>query len=262
MQNNRTRNESPRRFVFAPHSASRILHSYLALMALIVLIFASETRSDNRPPFRDPPLPSIEEAIYEIKENGKLFLSTHTISRKNLDGQEVYTILTHDFEIVVQANNLRTISARKIDETGKVEYTCEYKYGSKRRVHFVYPGPQRNKVKEIPEDSYDENTMIEVLRGYPFDQKKPEVEFTLVSTERVVGVYAKIKGEEKFSTPLGTFDCYLIEAGVSGLKGKVNRTKYLFWIEKEYPYRMIRHKDSNDERMVTLVGYGVLPSSE
>ena len=110
-------------------------------------------------------------------------------------------------------------------------------------------------VKEIRADSYDVNTILEVIRGFPF--KKEKVKFILVTADHVVGVYAKIKSEQKITTSLGTFECYFIETGVSGLKGKVIKTKYLFWVEKEHPYRIIRQKDSKGDNILTLVKYEV-----
>lgn len=227
-------------------------------LIFLSLFCATGALCDRKPPFRDPPLPTMERSTYEIKEKGKRFLSPRAISRKNRDGKEVYVLLADQLEIDIKVDDLRTLSVRKINDMGKIEYTCEYQH-DKRRVHFIYPGPERNRVKEIPGDSYDINTMMEIIRGYPFDKQKPEVEFTLVTPDQIMGVYARIQNEEKFTTSLGTFDCYFIEVGVSGLKGKIIRTKHLFWIEKEYPYRVIRHKDSNDERILTLVGYEILP---
>ena len=209
------------------------------------------------PPFRDPHFPTIEKSTYEVNQKGKIHFSIHKIARENYEGQVVYVISTDSQRLVVRADNLRPVSIEQRDDSGQQKYSIEYyKHRSEQRVRFIYPGPKRNVVKEIREDSYDVNTILEVIRGYPF--KKEKVKFILVTADHVVGVYAKINAEQKIKTTLGTFDCYFIETGVSGLKGKIVKTKFLFWVEKEYPYRVIKQKDSKDENIITLVKYEVL----
>jgi hypothetical protein len=133
-----------------------------------------------------------------------------------------------------------------------VEFSIEY---SEDRVHFIYPGPKRNVVEKVPEDRYDVHTVLQSVRGFPFEQQ--EVKFTLVTPEhpKGVGFYMKIVGSEQIATPAGSFDCYQLEAGVDGLKGRIFRTKFFFWIEKNTPHRLIKNTDSEGERIVTLVDY-------
>ena len=212
-------------------------------------------------PFRDPHFPTLEKSTYEVNQKGKVHFSIHKISREDYDGQVVYAISTDSQKMVVRADDLRPVSIKQHDDAGQLKYAIEYyKQRSEHRVRFIYPGPKRNVVKEIREDSYDVNTILEIIRGFPF--KKEKVKFKLVTTDHVVGVYAKIKAEQEVTTPLGTFDCYFIETGVSGLKGKVIKTKYLFWVEKEYPYRVIKQRDSKDENIITLVKYEVLTDEQ
>ena len=211
---------------------------------------------DKLPPFRDPHFPAVEKSTYEVNQKGKIHFSTHKISREIQDGQDVYLIATDTQKLVIKAHDLRPILIEQRGNDQQLKFAVEYyKNRSEHRVRFIYPGPKRNVVKEIRADSYDVNTILEVIRGFPF--KKEKVKFILVTADHVVGVYAKIKSEQKVTIPLGTFDCYFIETGVSGLKGKVIKTKYLFWVEKEHPYRIIRQKDSKGETILTLVKYEV-----
>ena len=231
--------------------------SRLAFSGLIFFptVLASIALCDEKPPpFRDPHFPTLEKSTYEVNQKGKVHFSTHKISRDDRDGQIVYVISTDSQRMVVKADDLRPISVEQRDNVGQLKYSIEYyEHRSEKRVRFIYPGPKRNEVKEIRKDSYDVNTILEVIRGYPFIKHK--VKFMLVTADHVVGVYAKIKAEQKVATPLGTFDCYFIEAGVSGLKGKVVKTKFLFWVEKEHPYKVVKQKDSKDENIITLVRY-------
>jgi len=130
------------------------------------------------------------------------------------------------------------------------------------RVKIYNIGAPRNKViDKAPEDRYDLNTILEFVRGFPFGKDK--VEFTLVTREPILrshklGAYIKIVGNERITVPAGTFDCCRLESGFSGLRGKVIRTKFFFWVEKTPPHRLIKHTDSSGERLVTLVGSEIL----
>jgi hypothetical protein len=235
-------------------SANQILRFTSGGLILFLIFFAPRALCDDAPPFRDPRIPIIERSTYEVNEKGKTHLTIHTISRENANGEEVYVITTASQKLALRASNLTPLWVKQQDENGNLEFSIEYyEQEGEPRVRFVYPGPERNEVKEISEGSYDVNAIFEVLRGYPFDREK--VKFTLVTADHVVGVYAKIKGEEKVTTPVGAFDCYLIETGVSGLKGKIIRTKFMFWIEKKHPHRLVQQKDSDGENTITLIGY-------
>jgi hypothetical protein len=122
-------------------------------------------------------------------------------------------------------------------------------------VHFIYPGPKRNVVEKVPEDRYDVHTVLQSVRGFPFKEQKAKL--TLVTPEhpKGVGFYIKIIDNEQITTPAGSFDCYKLESGVDGLKGKIFKTKFFFWLEKKPPYRLVKNTDSNGERTVTLVDY-------
>ena len=240
------------------HFALHVSHLvFSGLIFFLTALTSIALGGEKPPPFRDPHFPTLEKSTYEVNQKGKIHFSTHKISREIQDGQDVYLISTDTQKMVVKAYDLRPILIEQRDDAEQLKFAVEYyKNRSEHRVRFIYPGPKRNVVKEIREDSYDVNTILEVIRGYPF--KKEKVKFILVTADHVVGVYAKIKSEQKVTTPLGTFDCYFIETGVSGLKGKVIKTKYLFWVEKEHPYRIIRQKDSKGKNIITLVNYEVL----
>ena len=202
----------------------------------------------DTPPFRDIGLPNGEKATYLIKESSNSILTDHLISIQMIEEGEVYVVRTDTMEMVLRRGDLRPVYIKKVNEKGELEFLIRYRPG---RVHFIYPGPKRNKVAKIPTYSYDLNTMLEVIRCFPFERGK--VKFTLVTPDHVLKAYARVKGHEKVRTPLGEFRCYLIEGGISGLMGRIIRKKFLFWVEEEYPHRLLKFKD--DQREITLVGY-------
>jgi len=237
------------------------LHEILCIIILMSIIFVENGLTGNKPPFIDPKFTSGEKSTYEIIENGKVSLMDYVISRKQNSGKEVYNVCTPSYQMVLEASNLRPISIKKANNNGNLEFSIQY---SEDRVLFVYPGPKRNVPAKVPEDRYDIHTVLQAVRGFPFPSSggagvggKQEVKLTLVTPEHPggVGFYIKIVGSEQVTTPAGTFDCYQLEAGVDGLLGKIVKTKFFFWLEKNPPYRLIKNTDSDGERTVTLVDY-------
>ena len=87
---------------------------------------------------------------------------------------------------------------------------------------------------------------------------KKKTKFTLVTPDHVIGAYIKIVDNEKLTVLVGTFDCYKLEGGISGYKGKFFRKKFFFWVEKTFPYRLVKYTDSAGEYMMKLVGYEIV----
>lgn len=222
----------------------------IIIIPFIFFAFALWVNCEAKPSFNDIKIPDGEKSTYEISEGGTTMLISFVISKEARDERMVYVIRTDSMEMILTSNDMRPISVKSRNKNGDLEFSIEYKPG---RVHFIYPGPKRNKVMKISENSYDLNTMLQVIRCYPFDKEK--IKFKLVTQDRVVNAYAKIVREEKVSTPYGYFDSYLIEGGISGLLGKIVRTKFLFWVEKGVPHRLVKYKDG--ERVITLVDYNV-----
>lgn len=220
----------------------------------MLIMFVESGLAKKKPPFIDPKITSGEKSTYEVVENGEVTLTTYTISRKRNSSKEIYIVCTQKYQMSLESSNLRPISIKKTNNNGDLQFSIEY---SGDRVHFVYPGPKRNIVEKVPADRYDIHAVLQSVRGFPFGQR--EAKFTLVMPKhpKGVGFYIKIIGSERVTTPAGTFDCCQLEAGVDGLKGKIFKTKFLFWVEKKPPYRLIKQTDSKGERTVTLVGYEV-----
>mgnify|MGYP006299897975 CR=1 FL=1 len=221
---------------------------FFILLVPLLLLVSESSLAGNKPPFVDPKLTSGEKTTYKVLEDGKVFETSHTIFREKYNGKDVYVVKTDTYHMILHASDLRPILIKKMNSNCEVELSIEY---TDDRVHFIYPGPKRNKVEKIPEDRYDLHTIVEVVRGYPFGKKK--VKFTLVTPEHIVDAYMKTEKDEKITVPAGTFDCYKLKGGISGLIGKVFGKDFFFWVEKTHPYRIIKQTDSNQERTMELV---------
>lgn len=223
------------------------------LVVLTIFISAENVLAGNEPPFVDPKITSGEKTTYKVVENGRVFETSHIVFREEYNGKEIYVVHTDVYRMIIRRFDLRPILIEKMSSDDEVEFSIEY---SENRVHFIYPGPKRNKVEKVPEARYDLHTIIEVVRGFPFEKEK--VEFTLVTTEHIVDAYVKILGNEKITVPAGTFDCYKLKGGISGLIGKVFGKDFFFWVEKAHPYRVIKQTDSKQERTMILVNCGMV----
>jgi len=221
---------------------------------LLLIFFASALWGycGDEPPFEDIKIQQGEKSTYEVKEGETTKCTSHIVSMEVRDGKKIYIIRTESMEMILSPDGMRPILVKKNNKNGKEELSIKYNYPRPGRVLFA-DLKRRNKVMKISENSYDFNTMFEVMRCYPFYRK--EIKFKLVTQDRVLGVYAKIIGNKRVSVPCGDFDCYLIEGGISGRKGWIVRKKFLFWVEKEYPHRLVRFE--HDEQVVTLVDYEV-----
>lgn len=220
------------------------------IILLVFFAFALWAYCEEEPPFDDIDIRQGEKSTYEIREGETIKRISRVVSKEVRDGEEVYVVRTERMEMILTPDGMRPILVKKKHKDGG-ELSIIYNY-ARRRVLFKDLA-RRNEVRKISANTYDFNTMLEVMRCYPFGRKK--IKFNLVTENRVVGVYAKIVEERQVSIPCGDFDCYLIEGGVSGFKGKIAREKFLFWVEKVYPHRLVKFK--HDERVMTLVDYEV-----
>jgi hypothetical protein len=203
--------------------------------------------------FSDPNIPNGEKLIYRITEGRENSELIYEIERKQNEGNKgkwTYVIKSSTFyEMTLHTDDMKPILIKRFTPQGELEFSIAYRSG---RVHFTYPGPKRNKVDEVPNDSYDVHAMMYVLRGFPFEKEK-KVEFTLVTPDRKAGVYAKLLGTESVTTPIGSINCYKLEAGVSGLLSKVVPYKFYFWYDSAPPYRLIKTYDTKDQRTVLII---------
>lgn len=228
---------------------SSFVLSLIAFIAFILFIPYIDLLEGDKVPFSDPKIPNGEKTTYRVTEGRNSSEFTYEIEKKQNDGKWVYLMRSSSYELLLQADDLKPISIKKFISPDELEFSITYSQG---RVHFIYPGRKRNKVDDIPDNSFDLNSMMIVLRGFPFG-KDDKVEFTLVTPERSVGSYVKFLGQEKVTTPMGMINCYKLEAGISGLAGRVYPYKFYFWYDSTPPYRLIKTYDTKEQRTVLLI---------
>lgn len=234
-------------------------HSWLLWAACAFMCCAAYAGS---PSLIDPGIPHMERSVYQLtREDGSVSTSTHLVTLSERNDEKLYLIKTLDKDMLLRRNNLTPISITqwKKDDAGantnEVDWRILY---SKDRVNYIFPGPTRNKVEKVDENRYDANAIVHAVRGFPFEKKK-EVKVTLVTHDHRLGVYFKIVGRERAEAPVGEFDCYKLQAGLTGWKGRVMTKNIYFWVEAEAPHRLIRQVDEGitDVRLTELAEYEV-----
>ncbi len=236
-------------------------HFWLILAVCALICWAAYA---GTPALIDPGIPHMERSVYRLtREDGSVSTSTHLVALSEENDEKLYLITTLDKKMILRRNNLTPINItqwKKNDageNTGEVDWEIRY---SKDRVHYIFPGPTRNKVEKVDENRYDANAIVHAVRGFPFEKEK-EVKVTLVTHDHRLGVGFKIVGRESASAPVGEFDCYKIQAGLTGWKGRVMKKKIYFWVEAEAPHRLIRQEDEGitDVRLTELAEYEIGP---
>lgn len=175
----------------------------------------------------------------------------------DLDGQDLVMIRTVglDGEVIAHVRpDWRPIRIESRDRDGKLIMRITY---GDDMVTFEPSGkePKRFKVRG---SFFDSNTLFHFLRGYPFGTGR-KISFDLVMDGKggsPLGSYkmsVEETGREVTDTTAGTFDCYRLEMGVSGIAA-VFAAKYrsVFWYTANEPHVLVRYQDTMG-RMTELV---------
>jgi len=218
---------------------------------LLVLGLTCVLRADA-PVLRDPIIPSGEKSVYRLtKKNGTISTSTHVVTVDQYNKAPVYLVRTETSRLILSKSDMTPLVVESLTPSGEVELRLDY---SSDRVNFIYPGPRRNKVEKVDANRYDVRGIVYVARSLP-PTEKSRVELTLVTDEHILGVYFERVRTERITVPAGSFDCFVYEAGLTGLKGRMFTKKIRFWVETTRPHRLVRQEDEgvSDVRLVELL---------
>jgi len=195
------------------------------------------------------PWPDIEFTGYVIQDyDGNEIGSVALLIRKTVD---IYNLnQRYNFEgksdLITMANvridNLKplagTITISEIAFSPIVTYL--YKEDGTLTIDAATEEGNRHTVITVPEDAYDNNELLFLLRTIPF-----EIGYTATFTDVKVITKAEkrtatvtVVGEEELQVPAGNFDTYKVEFTSDGNK------KY-FWYAKEKPHYLVKLDDGN-----------------
>jgi hypothetical protein len=205
--------------------------------------------------FSDPHIPNGERVVYLGYDKG----TTREISHEVYDnGDNYYSVHEHHdttriiVKCWVQASDLSTIKVVK-DRSGRFQLGVE-------------PAPEgilvkdgfKGKSSKVKHDGrfYDRHTLIEVFRGFPFDEPQTiEFPFFESNVGMVITGTCTYGGIHAIQTDAGEFSCHKLTLG---FKSKLVETVYKmllagrsfdFYYEVSVPHRMIYWTDNKDGYM-------------
>ena len=207
-------------------------------------------------PFANPGVPDVEKITYGVRQdNGNLRTWTDTIRKVHRNGMTMYE---WGNTIIIRGDDFRPISMRITDDNGRSQISTDYR---EKKAYVTIPGERIRTWIKVPEYVYDMFTLHYVLRGFPF-QKKKKVKFPLLMPQpRVVKVSLELVGTETVIVPAGSFSCYKLKMGVSGIKGYLYRKRWYFWFAVEKPYHFVRYTAPTGES-IELVNYDIGESTK
>lgn len=192
------------------------------------------------------PWPDDEVTNYTIEDQDGNTIATGELTIEK--GNNTY-LLTQHFELTTQeaiqhitvnvsADDLKPISGNQTIQAteGVLDVVTTYSEGQVS-VTVSIGGDEQSATFDIPDDAYDNDEVLFLLRAIPF-----EVGYT-ASYTNVVPSYAltpkvtvTVVGEEEVTTPAGSFNCYKLEFSVEG-----GTQKQYMWYGVDEPHYLIKY---------------------
>jgi len=189
-------------------------------------------------------LPKLEHIVYETNDKGKMGKIVID-SRHDSLGYHVVYVSDRVIEAVLDTLNLKTLYLKKvIGDNLNIEIFNDQSY----RVFYK----NREKKYSNKDPIFDRHTLDFVLRGFELGpQFKKRIRLG-VPEFMIINADLETVGEDIVQTPVGTFDCWKLR-----LVPRVIFTKmiFYFWIEKEYPHRFVKYRDSSGKNQILLIEY-------
>jgi len=136
----------------------------------------------------------------------------------------------------VRADNLKPLAGGVTGSDALITPVVTYSYEEegKLKIDTYTRDNEQHDVIDVPEDAYDDNELLFLLRTIPF-----EVGYTANFTN-VIATAAKehiatvtVVGEEELQVPSGNFDAYKVEFIMAG-------SKVYFWYAKNKPHYLLK----------------------
>lgn len=150
----------------------------------------------------------------------------------------------------VRADNLKPLAGgiTMPDAIYTPVVTYSYEEEGKLKIDIDTQEGNRHEVIDVPEDAYDDNELVFLLRAIPF-----EIGYTTNFTNVIAAsaqkhvVTVTVVGEEELQVPAGSFDTYKIELTMAGDK------KYL-WYGKDEPHYLVKLDDGASVILLKDIG--------
>ena len=139
----------------------------------------------------------------------------------------------------VRADNLKPLGGGVTESNVAFGPTTTYSYeeGGKLNIDAASPEGVQHIVMDVPEDAYDDNELLFLLRTLPFEVGYSTA-FTniIVASAKKWAVRISVVSKEEIQVPAGNFDTYKIKLTMAG------ETKHL-WYGRSKPHHLIKLND-------------------
>lgn len=189
-----------------------------------------------------------------------------SVTRTKLNETDTYRIETTEETgkktvALVRAGDLQPLLIQEFDKAGQRTAQIEYKNNS---ASFDIPHRKLHKTIRLEGNYYDINTLLHVLRTFPFGEEET-IDFDLVTDGRrgsngrpgpvgAISMYVHEIGREKIEVRSGTYDSYKLEMGPAGpLALLAGKNKYYFWFTAEKPHYLLKYQDRDGGAVTEFV---------
>jgi hypothetical protein len=179
-----------------------------------------------------------------VQEGGKTFIVCKTAGDNDKKGAERID-WTEESKIEELPDRFRTVFWKKTS-TGAEQMDWELRYhwdAGNAAYSFTdrAAGKSEKKTFAIDKNTFPGDAVYIVLRGFPFEKGAGTVvNAKVLNTDGTLsGGQVIHRGEEKLTTPMGTFDTYKLELKPTGALGLLP-TKLFMWFTKDAPHRVVR----------------------
>jgi hypothetical protein len=180
--------------------------------------------------------------VYETNAKGKIGRLDVRMYRDSL-GYHIRYVSDREIDIILDTADLSTVYIEKY-VGGKLELKIET--GSGFNVYFKGAESRFRDDGDI----YDRHTLDYALRRFDYHPQFKTIFRLHIPELTIVNAEVEVIGEERITTPVGEFDCWKIQ-----MKPRILffNWKFFFYIEKEFPRRFIKYRDSSGENTITLI---------
>lgn len=144
----------------------------------------------------------------------------------------------------------------------QMDWLLEYDWAARKATYnFTDRATGKKEQKSFPltADSMAGDAMYLLLRGFPFGQGAGcKIFGNVISGGDLLKGNIVLLGEEKLTTPLGTFDTYKLELKPKGLIGMLP-TKFYMWFSKKAPHVCLRFDGLEGIQRTKTVAYELQP---
>lgn len=171
------------------------------------------------------PWSNYEKSTYEMHQRGNTVGTTDFIIQKTTNATEIFSAAKINTTEVhtnssVKSDTLMPLSSYYVvtsPQNGRINIKTTY--NDKWKIKAITQKGTQNSTVNLPKYYYDNDSLLMILRAYPFKVGDTfKINVAISTTAKVVPINFKVVNTEKVDTPHGSADCYKVEMSVGNQK--------------------------------------------